>query len=49
MHDRHTLLVGDGKLHVEVGEGELDEFVFVTHERVEDAVDVGVVDLRVIR
>jgi len=38
-----TLLVGDGEFHVEVGKGELNQFVLVSHERVQDTVDVGVV------
>jgi len=42
------LLVGDGHLHVEVSEGELYDLIFVSHERVQDTVDVGVVDLRVV-
>ena len=43
-----TLLVGDGEFHVEVGKGELNQFVLVSHERVQDTVDVGVVDLWVV-
>jgi len=43
-----VLLVGDGQLHVEVGEGELYELVVVGHERVEDAVDVRLIDVRVV-